>query len=373
VCRGFAALLVLLYHTSQITEKYFGRPYDAGLFSFGYAGVDFFFVLSGFIIMYVHGNDFGHRARLTTYLGKRFVRVYPAYWVVTLPLLAIYALRPDLGRGIETSPWSIFSSFLLLPGREKPILDVAWTLCHEIKFYLIFALGILVGWKVAKRIFFGIMTVSAAVFLAHPLGRGPDTTSPLFGFIFSPYNLEFAFGCFGAWMLFTAPPRKPTFILAIGLIGFATAAFFQRDTPPLAATYSILMFGFASGLVVLGAAAREIRAAVAAGNRTYPTEPLVPAKASHSPFRFLGNASYSIYLTHTVVLSALAKVCVRLEFHEAVGLFGAGAFMAVGALASGCLFHVLVERRLLAWTAHRVASKRAMPDARIRAQQTTNQ
>jgi len=51
---------------------------------FGHAGVDFFFVLSGFIIFFVHGKDIGKPSRLPHYVWRRFIRIYPVYWAVTL-------------------------------------------------------------------------------------------------------------------------------------------------------------------------------------------------------------------------------------------------------------------------------------------------
>ena len=79
--RGAAAVLVLLVHSSAMlaAPKYFGEMPFYGLFKFGHAGVDFFFVLSGFIIFHVHRTDLGNPARLGKYLARRFVRIFPTY------------------------------------------------------------------------------------------------------------------------------------------------------------------------------------------------------------------------------------------------------------------------------------------------------
>jgi len=80
--RGIAALLVVLFHTTVIMNlpKYFGALPLHGLFKFGYAGVDFFFVLSGFIILHTHMNDIGKKGAIASYARKRFIRVLPIYF-----------------------------------------------------------------------------------------------------------------------------------------------------------------------------------------------------------------------------------------------------------------------------------------------------
>ena len=66
-------------------------------FNFGYAGVEFFFVLSGFIMVLVHRRDFGQPSKALVFMRKRVVRIYPIYWLVMAFLLAIYFVSP--GRG----------------------------------------------------------------------------------------------------------------------------------------------------------------------------------------------------------------------------------------------------------------------------------
>jgi exopolysaccharide production protein ExoZ len=81
-CRAAAAILVVFYHTSHgifRLEKYFGHKPFGPVFDFGFAGVDFFFVLSGFIMIHVHAGDIGQPRMLAAYLWKRFSRIYPAY------------------------------------------------------------------------------------------------------------------------------------------------------------------------------------------------------------------------------------------------------------------------------------------------------
>src|SRR5690349_9010218 len=90
ICRGLAALLVLLFHATFMSQTYLDyRPLD-GVFRFGYSGVDFFFVLSGFIIFWAHHGELGHPTALRPYVRRRFVRIYPLYWIVAILLTPIY-------------------------------------------------------------------------------------------------------------------------------------------------------------------------------------------------------------------------------------------------------------------------------------------
>ena len=145
--RGLAALWVLLYHVNAVSIVRLGQPWGDGLFKEGLLGVDFFFVLSGFIIDHVHARDLTRAERGARYLLKRFYRIYPLLFLVMSAKL-LYAFV-SAGAGIPEQKLDaevILSSFLLLPVAEahggKPLIDVAWTLSHEFLFYGLFGLGI---------------------------------------------------------------------------------------------------------------------------------------------------------------------------------------------------------------------------------------
>jgi len=138
LCRGLAAALVLLFHATSVSSAFLNYDLLHGIFLFGYSGVDFFFVLSGFIIFWIHRVDLGHPARLRPYLRKRFIRIYPLYWVVFLVLLPIYFGLPNNFHDCLV----LLKSFLLLPQVSNPVLTVAWTLSSELFFYGLFGLAI---------------------------------------------------------------------------------------------------------------------------------------------------------------------------------------------------------------------------------------
>ena len=142
-----AALLVVLYHASHgifALPKYFGHKPFGPIFDFGFAGVDFFFVLSGFLMMYVHTADFGQPRAFGAYLWKRFTRIYPAYWFVFAAVLPVFLLIPSFGKGHERDADVILRAIFLLPHpANHQVVGLAWTLDYEIFFYCLFALLVL--------------------------------------------------------------------------------------------------------------------------------------------------------------------------------------------------------------------------------------
>ncbi len=325
--RALAALLVVLLHTSEgIFElpKYFGGSPFGHLLAFGTAGVDFFFVLSGFIIAHVHGGDVGRPGRLRPYLWKRFVRVYPTYWVVLLLMLPVFFLAPQLGRGHETDPGVLLRSFVLLPVPVTgPSLGVAWSMCFEVYFYALFAT------LIASRRLGGAVFAAWAGLLAVAL-CGQFWTMP-WSFLANLYDLEFLAGILLALALKRRTVPAPRLVLVLGVLVFLATGMADVFRGPLGMHLHVL--GYTSGSVLALAGAVE---AERCGKLNVPRT-LVR----------LGDASYSIYLVHQPVLSFVAKAakkCGLDHYVPNVVLF----FLVAGAsVLAGCLFHVAVERPLL--------------------------
>lgn len=141
--RGLAASLVVAYHGGRMLAlpQYVGYVPLHGIFAFGHAGVDFFFVLSGFIISYVHHADVGRPRRLMHYAFQRVTRIYPVYWAATA--IVILSLFFSHDPAAQLAPLHVAASLLLIPHNQEPVLGVAWTLEHEMLFYLAFGVAIL--------------------------------------------------------------------------------------------------------------------------------------------------------------------------------------------------------------------------------------
>jgi len=99
--RGFAAVLVVLFHVTKYyfaTPKYWAGSALNGLFLFGHAGVEFFFVLSGFIMVWVHRQDVGKPSRVGAFAWKRFQRIYPFFWLILAVTVLVAWRAPSLGQ-----------------------------------------------------------------------------------------------------------------------------------------------------------------------------------------------------------------------------------------------------------------------------------
>lgn len=136
--RGLAALWVLMLH-GYLAAKDFAGFRGAQVLANGYLGVDFFFVLSGFIIAASSQALVLAGRGLREYASARMIRIYVPYLPIGVAMLALYALLPEVSRGARQS-LSVLSSITLLPSDAPPALNVAWTLVHEVLFYTLFSL-----------------------------------------------------------------------------------------------------------------------------------------------------------------------------------------------------------------------------------------
>jgi peptidoglycan/LPS O-acetylase OafA/YrhL len=139
--RGLAALSVVLFHASAVfaLPKYWNsHPFGLWLQPAN-SGVYYFFILSGFIIAYAHAKDVGNPHRLSRYVSNRARRIYPMYWIVTAVTLT-YLYLAHLVNAAGLNFWFIVGNISLLPfDGDHGTLAVAWTLFHEIVFYIAFA------------------------------------------------------------------------------------------------------------------------------------------------------------------------------------------------------------------------------------------
>ncbi len=340
VGRGVAALLVVLVHVTTFIHLNYKEVFAANSFIAGSAGVDFFFVLSGFIIWHRHARDIGHPERAISYGWRRFVRIYPAYWIVTLAILPAYFLVPKYGQGDETTPYVISTSLLLLPATRSPLLVAGWTLIHELWFYLLFA-GLIAVRGSLFRWVVGVWGCGVAAFV---IGVG-DTRSlvhPWLRTIFQPVNFEFIFGCLAAWIVTRGnhqSARAWLGLLAAGLVAFAWC-FFARPLGFEFRAGRVMTFGFSSFLIVLGAAGWEL---------STRRRPAAAFAGLPSALVFLGDASYALYLLHGPVLSLTCKVAAATGLLRSLGTAVVGWLAVVVCVLAACAFHQWLEKPLLRW------------------------
>jgi peptidoglycan/LPS O-acetylase OafA/YrhL len=359
VCRGIAALLVVLFHTTQLSQEKLGQPFLGNLFAFGGAGVDFFFVLSGFIIFFVHQADVGQRDRLKPFIIKRLIRIYPLYWLVTLAILPIYFLMPQTGYGYERDLTVIVKSLLLIPQEHFPVLIVGWSLSHEMLFYGIFGCIIFLSLKLSRVLLAGWLLGTLALFIGNFTGVWTRENHSI-QFLFNAHNLEFALGCLAAFLVLNKRfDAEKFFFLLFGttLFLFFGVAQAQRSLLP----NPILAYGIPSMLIVLGAASFDLQRSHHQSNT-----PLLKL------FTSLGDASYSIYLTHYLCLSLLLKLVLATHLIQMIGYAVTIGLLLPITIGIGYLTYKWLEHPITNGLRQRLFSK-TIVNSTVKANAMTNQ
>lgn len=137
--RALAAYSVVFYHCiSRFIVP--ATPLERIYFHLPGAGVDLFFVISGFIMVHTTRDD----ERPMSFIAKRVSRIVPLYWVATMLVVTLVAFRPWTFADADIRLESIVASLLFIPhpdlaGQFYPVLGVGWTLNYEMVFYLAFA------------------------------------------------------------------------------------------------------------------------------------------------------------------------------------------------------------------------------------------
>ncbi len=324
--RGLAALGVVFYHAATYAggdPRYWRhRPY---YFHFEWCelGVEYFFVLSGVVIMLAHWRDQGVPHALPTYLWKRFRRVYPIYWCILALVAPTFFVGSHLGHGFERNPWVLLSSVLLIHiHSHETTLNVAWTLFHEILFYAFFA-GIVFHRRIGYFIF-AIWQLGSLAALLHWISS--DRTS---GF-FSPLHLLFGLGMIVAWTMERhAAVAWKTPILA-GFFVLVCISTWSVTWEKLAVDLW-LPAGVAFSLITLGLMELERQERVKVWR----------------PLGVLGAASYSIYLVHFAFMSLTYRISYRLDPQLHMPLLFWISLNVALATAFGILVYYSVERPLL--------------------------
>lgn len=327
--RAIAALLVVMYHTQVIFGHRIGHTPFFGAFTNGDKGVDLFFVLSGFIITYIHSSDIGRADRLGNYAFSRFSRIYPAVWIMTAFAIVVYSLGfGGAEKAGKLAPWNIIASAFLLPQHGDALVNVTWTLKYELCFYFVFSLLIL-----SRRFGAAVLLLWQLAVLAIALSAvDPDTLWG--GYYLRPICLEFSIGIGCAALVMrrhvlpalSRPPLQ-ALLFAVGVVVFVGGGLLQTYGPDGAKAVSrVLVYGLSAGFIILSLVLMEM------DGRFRAAKTLV----------YFGGASYAIYLVHFSVVSLIATVLVKLHgapLNDAV--FGAVALVAV---AAGVGFHEYIDQ-----------------------------
>lgn len=318
VLRAFAALNVVLFHIlGSSTTQGLAPGSLQFLQGWGECGVDIFFVISGFVMVVAHSDK---DISPIDFMVLRIHRIVPIYWLLTLLVIAAYALMPQLAKSATPSISHIAASFFFLSGAlldKPPVLYVGWTLEYEMLFYLLFALS-----RCLPRPTWGVLLQVAGMALAVVWGGANAVLT------------EFLFGVLAGELFLRRTLRA--YAPAIAVTGFAllcSTIFFKPELSRL------VIWGLPSLMIVWGAAAsRQIEGGV---------------------FTYLGAASYSIYLVQVISLPAFYRLATHIPGLVPNELLALVALLI--ATLSGCLLHEYFEKPITAWLKARRTSIRLQP------------
>lgn len=310
--RGIAAILVLIYHVDFLRS--------------GFAGVDIFFVISGFIISKV-----GTGQSASTFLAHRVIRIVPLYWTVTLLMCAV-SLIPGAFHQFTFSLTSLLKSLFFIPysdqsGNIWPLVVPGWTMNYEMFFYVVFAACLAAGRP-------GLVLPLLLIFVG--LGTAFSPADPVLQTYTNPILLEFAAGV--ALARISDGLRSYSLgmaLLGAGVVGMALAAFVGVDQDPSRWT-RILCLGLPAIALVAGALSIE-----QSGKWT-----------DLASLRSLGDASYSLYLLHGFVIAFTYKF-LRIPFLESSLAIGLSILVSL-------LSYRYFERNVTKWLKERLMVTRAV-------------
>jgi len=321
--RAAAALAVLLYHISASSQDTWGLDPER-IDHVGAAGVDLFFVISGFVMAMIvaRPGDFDGR----DFWLRRIARVVPAYWVITLAVFLLAWVMPHLFKEATTALQALLISlsFVALEhgnGNTGPLLVVGWTLNYEMFFYGIVALT--AGLFGDRR----LIGTSGVIVTLVAAGQWIRPANQTLLFYTDPILLEFVLGIlvFKTWnqTRATGPGLAPLAVFGAGCV----LLFLQWERP--VGDMRMLFWGVPAAAILYGAL----------GTLTFRSALLAR----------LGDWSYALYLTHVFVVSLYIKHIVsRVTFIELPWQVHY-LILVVSACAVAAVFHGLVERPLSRW------------------------
>lgn len=303
VGRAIAALAVACCHSEQFVRQFTTIPDPvSSLFMKGYLGVDFFFVLSGFIIHYSSAGRASLNGWAKSFALSRASRIFVPYLPIGIVVGLVYAARPALA----THDWNWFSTVTLLPSGAQPALSVAWTLQHEITFYFIMLILLRTDQVLVGCILWMFAIIIFQIFV------GTDTPG------LSLIDIEFMMGVFISHCYLSG--RYPHRILIV----LSAALCLSGALMP----WTEARLAFAAGLALLLLPLLRLEQT---GKLRFPALLL-----------FFGNASYAIYVVHIPFLRLASRLLSEL------GPFALLGFLIGIALAAGAAYHLAWERPMLA-------------------------
>jgi peptidoglycan/LPS O-acetylase OafA/YrhL len=340
--RAFAALSVAILHvlhdtmpldpSGQVRQWHDALPWASG--------VDLFFVISGFVMVYASADLFGRRSSPATFMARRLVRIVPLYWAATtLFLVAALATPGSVSQG-DLGITEAVMSYTFIPARRpdgsiQPIYSLGWTLNYEMFFYVVFAACL------ALRRRRAVVAVALLLGAAMALHRFVAPWATALVFWTDGIMLEFLLGMAVAVVAAKGVAFPAAIRVALALIALTLLIAAHR-------------FGIPGGPLVTGA----------------PMALLVAAAVLGHPIRLpgalllLGDASYALYLVHPFAMRPVDLIWQHLHLSGLIEATLCAGTALLSAIIGAVCIHLWFERPVGAWLRSR------LPDHPLRRERT---
>ncbi|UJW85877.1 acyltransferase family protein [Devosia sp. SL43] len=312
--RAIAACAVVIHHAAATAQLWTTSvPGWISELSQRSVGFNFFFVLSGFIILYSHGADKIGAKQAGSYFLKRFTRIFAPYLPVAVTMMLIYTIFPQIS--MSNKDWGVVSTLTLIPTGQVSAVAVAWTLQHEIIFYVLFGLFYFV-----RPFALVVLAWGAAILGFWITGIWSAIGIPLLTVALHPLNLMFIAGMLSAVIVKRVSSQWWPVPLLVGVAGLTTFVL-AGNSLEAQVGFGVAMAPFTTALIMLER-----------GRKIIVPNILVS----------LGGASYSIYLVHLSIVSVVARL-----------LGGTNSWLAIFicsiafSIVFGVIYHHLVEKRFV--------------------------
>lgn len=314
VLRALAAWLVVFHHCMQLVFDFqYSNMFEWFLIKRGMAGVDLFFVISGFIMVYITAES---RESPFLFLSKRIIRIAPNYWFYTIVMALLLLALPELLTITKLTTASFFQSLFFWPHMnpsgegQLPLLTVGWSLNYEMYFYFIFAMTLIF----AKSLRTPILILTLILITEFWPWRWS-----LEGFLHNHIIYEFLFGAVLAGLLRSNRLSKPNIYISVFVIILGLSLLIIPSQP----MYRPYYWGMSSGLILYGALGLE---------RILSSLRLLVA---------MGNLSYSTYLCHVPIIILIEYA--RVRYYPALTPVATIVFSLIAIFVFSWLSHKHIE------------------------------
>ncbi|WP_434695316.1 acyltransferase [Pseudomonas sp. Z1-14] len=338
--RGIAALLVVLCHAREYLAGSPNYPIIESVLLPGAMGVDLFFIISGFIMVYSTRKATGTLDDVRDFAIKRFSRIWPTYTVATI--LWVFIADVGISYFASTDNWIVFlKSIFFIPVKDMaplyfaPIIPLGWTLNFEMYFYAVFGVSLLFKrFRLIAMITWIGITVVALPMLTRVFSFSPFTfytfTPNYLNLTANPIILEFVAGALIGYLYLESWAIIKNKVIAINLLAASAGFVIWYNYSGPAYLHGITNWGASLAVMVL---------VLAIVSKTVDIK--IPAVLA-----WLGKISFSLYLTHFLTRAVMDHSVAYLGFGQFMHTWGYVVISVVACISMAAISQYLLEQRL---------------------------